>query len=155
MPLAPRARSEPLRWYDTGFTMNLLRGSLTALVTVACAWPAARFFGDPRLTTIFLVLALALFSTALENIGTIDFQRDMVFSKQIRDPVRAARGQRCRLDRVRGDLAELLGAGGGHPCRPLVATDLHLRDAPVSASPDAACVAQAGWSFPSGPGRRR
>jgi lipopolysaccharide exporter len=69
--------------YDTGFTMNLLRGSLTALVTVACAWPAARFFGDPRLTTIFLVLALALFSTSLENIGTIDFQRDMVFSKQI------------------------------------------------------------------------
>jgi len=69
--------------YDTGFTINLLRGFLTTLIIVACAWPAARFFGDARLTTIFLVLALALFSSSLENIGTVDFQRDMAFGKQI------------------------------------------------------------------------
>ncbi len=69
--------------YDTGFTMNLIRGGLTALIIVACAWPAARFFGDARLTTIFLVLALGMFAGALENIGTIDFQRDLAFDKQI------------------------------------------------------------------------
>ncbi len=69
--------------YDTGFTMNLVRGGLTALIIAACAWPAARFFGDPRLTTIFLVLALATFAGALENIGVIDFQRDLAFDKQI------------------------------------------------------------------------
>ena len=69
--------------YDTGFTMNLLRGILTALIIVACAWPAARFFGDARLTTIFLVLALGTFAGAVENIGTIDFQRDLAFDKQI------------------------------------------------------------------------
>ena len=69
--------------YDTGFTMNLLRGTLTALIIVACAWPAARFFGDARLTTIFLVLALGTFAGALENIGIIDFQRDLAFDKQI------------------------------------------------------------------------
>jgi lipopolysaccharide exporter len=69
--------------YDTGFTMELVRGTLTALVIVACAWPAARFFGDTRLTTIFLVLALGMFATAVENIGTIDFRRDLAFDKQI------------------------------------------------------------------------
>jgi lipopolysaccharide exporter len=69
--------------YDTGFTMGVLRGLLTSLIIVACAWPAAQFFGDPRLTTIFLVLAVALFSSSLENIATIDFQRDMVFGKQV------------------------------------------------------------------------
>lgn len=69
--------------YDTGFTMNLLRGGLTALIIVACAWPAARFFGDPRLTTIFLVLALGMFAGALANIGIVDFQRDLAFDKQI------------------------------------------------------------------------
>jgi len=69
--------------YDTGFTMNLIRGGLTALIIVACAWPAARFFGDARLTTIFLVLAVGMFAGALENIGTIDFQRDLAFDKQI------------------------------------------------------------------------
>ena len=41
------------------------------------------FFGDARLTTIFLVLALALFATSLENVGTVDFQRDMTFGKQV------------------------------------------------------------------------
>ena len=70
--------------YDTGFTMTLLRGSLTALLIVACAWPAARFFGDARLAAIFLALAFGMFLTALENIGTIDFQRDLTFGKQVR-----------------------------------------------------------------------
>ncbi|HLB96685.1 MAG TPA: lipopolysaccharide biosynthesis protein, partial [Acetobacteraceae bacterium] len=69
--------------YDTGFTMNLLRGILTALIIVACAWPAARFFGDARLTTIFLVLALGVLAVALANIGVVDFQRDLAFNKQI------------------------------------------------------------------------
>jgi O-antigen/teichoic acid export membrane protein len=69
--------------YDTGFTMTILRGLLTSLVIAACAWPAARFFGDSRLTIIFLAIALGLFVSSLENIGTIDFQRDMTFGKQV------------------------------------------------------------------------
>lgn len=68
--------------YDTGFTINLLRGLATALLIGACAWPAARFFGDARLATIFLALALSLLLSACENIGTIDFQRDLTFNKQ-------------------------------------------------------------------------
>jgi lipopolysaccharide exporter len=69
--------------YDTGFTMTILRGLLTSLIIAACAWPAARFFGDMRLTTVFLALAIGLFVTSLENIGTIDFQRDLTFGKQV------------------------------------------------------------------------
>jgi lipopolysaccharide exporter len=76
-----RVLDRPL--YDTGFTMNLLRGAVTALIIAACAWPAARFFGDARLTTIFLVLALGMFAGALANIGIVDFQRDLAFDKQI------------------------------------------------------------------------
>lgn len=68
--------------YDTGFTINLLRGLATAALIALCAWPAARFFGDPRLTTIFFALALSLLLTSFENIGTIDFQRDLTFNKQ-------------------------------------------------------------------------
>jgi O-antigen/teichoic acid export membrane protein len=69
--------------YDTGFTLGVVRGLLTALVIVALAGPAAHFFGDRRLTDIFLVLALAMFASSLENIGTVDFQRDMAFGKQV------------------------------------------------------------------------
>jgi lipopolysaccharide exporter len=69
--------------YDTGFTMGVLRGGLSAVVIGACAWPAAHFFGDPRLTTVFLVLALGVFLSSLDNIGTVDFQRELRFGRQV------------------------------------------------------------------------
>lgn len=78
-----RERGLDRAMYDTGFTLTALRGLITALLIVACAWPAAQFFGDTRLTTIFLVLALALLLSSLENIGTVDFQREMAFVRQI------------------------------------------------------------------------
>ena len=78
-----RERSLDRSLYDTGFTMNGLRGLLTALVIAACAWPASRFFGDTRLVAIFLVLAVGLLMSSLENIGTVDFQRDLLFGKQV------------------------------------------------------------------------
>jgi len=77
-----RERALDRTMYDTGFTMTVLRGLLTTVVIAACAWPAAWFFGDPRLTAIFLTLAFTLFLTSLGNIGTIDFQRDLTFGKQ-------------------------------------------------------------------------
>src|ERR1700684_2746347 len=36
-------------FYDTAFTLNLLRGASVTLLVAALAWPAAGFFGDPRL----------------------------------------------------------------------------------------------------------
>ena len=36
--------------YDTAFSINLVRGLLTALIIVAIAWPTADFFGDAELT---------------------------------------------------------------------------------------------------------
>lgn len=77
-----RERALDRAMYDTAFTMTILRGLLTTVVIAACAWPAAQFFGDPRLTTIFLALALTLFLSSLGNIGTVDFQRDLTFGKQ-------------------------------------------------------------------------
>lgn len=78
-----RERALDRALYDTGFTMNAVRGLLTALVIAACAWPGARFFGDMRLVAIFLVLAVGLFMSSLENIGAVDFQRDLFFGKQV------------------------------------------------------------------------
>jgi O-antigen/teichoic acid export membrane protein len=69
--------------YDTGFTMSVLRGLLTTALIAAGAWPIARFFGDPRMTGIVLALGFGLFLSSLENIGTIDFQRDLAFGKQV------------------------------------------------------------------------
>ncbi|MDR3534923.1 MAG: lipopolysaccharide biosynthesis protein [Acetobacteraceae bacterium] len=67
--------------YDTGFTLNLLRGLLMAVAIAAEAYPVAAFFHEPRLATIILVLAFTTFMLAMENIGTVDFRRDLAFQK--------------------------------------------------------------------------
>ena len=68
--------------YDTGFTMNVLRGLLTGGVLAALAVPAAWFFRDPRLTDVILVLAATNAVGAFANIGTVDFRRDLAFQKE-------------------------------------------------------------------------
>ena len=68
--------------YDTGFGLGIMRGLLTALVIAVIAWPLGRFFGDERLTVVMLALALGSMITAFENIGIIDFRRDVAFRKE-------------------------------------------------------------------------
>ncbi len=68
--------------YDTGFTLNALRGVLMALAILAMAWPVAGFFDDARLFPILLVLAGVTMLSALENIGTVDFRRDLAFGRE-------------------------------------------------------------------------
>src|ERR1700683_2375282 len=68
--------------YDTAFTLMVIRGCTSALLIIACAWPVASFFGDPRLVGILLALAAAMFIRALGNIGVVDFQRDLAFEKE-------------------------------------------------------------------------
>ena len=68
--------------YDTGFGLSILRGFLTALVIVVIAWPMGWFFGDGRLTVVMLALAAGSVISAFENIGIIDFRRDVAFRKE-------------------------------------------------------------------------
>ena len=70
--------------YDTAFTINLIRGLLTAAVVAACAWPTAAFFRDPRLLPVLLALAGLSTVTAFENIGTIEFRRDFAFHREFK-----------------------------------------------------------------------
>ena len=68
--------------YDTGFTLQVIRGVTSAALITCCAWPVANFFGEPRLAGILLALAAVMFISALTNIGIIDFQRDLAFEKE-------------------------------------------------------------------------
>jgi lipopolysaccharide exporter len=68
--------------YDTGFTLNLLR-SLFVSVCIAVGAPfAAEFFHDPRLLLILLALAGMNLLAACENIGIVQFRRDLAFEKE-------------------------------------------------------------------------
>ena len=76
--------AEPTRdIYDTAFTLNLLRAAANAMVIAIVAWPIASFFGEPRLVPIILVTAGSIFLGGLENIGIIEFRRQLSFDREI------------------------------------------------------------------------
>lgn len=77
-----RERAPDHALYDTGFTVNALRGAATAAIILAGAWPFAWFFGEPRLAPVLLALAFSAFLNGLENIAIVDFRRQMDFRKE-------------------------------------------------------------------------
>jgi lipopolysaccharide exporter len=77
-----RESAPTAEFYNSAFTMNLLRSLATALIICAAAWPAAVFFAEPRLFAVLLVLAFGSLATAFQNIGIVDFQRNLTFDKE-------------------------------------------------------------------------
>lgn len=68
--------------YDTGFGLSVLRGVLTAALIAALAWPIGDFFADGRLAVVMLALSAGILISAFENIGTVDFRRELAFRKE-------------------------------------------------------------------------
>ena len=69
-------------FYDTAFTLNLLRGLAVTILVAVLAFPAARFFADPRLGPVLLFVACLPLLDGCANIGTVDFRRDFAFHKE-------------------------------------------------------------------------
>jgi lipopolysaccharide exporter len=63
--------------YDTAWTLNIILGAICALLVAAAAFPAAAFYGDPRLGPVMLWLALATWIRGFENVGVIDFRKEL------------------------------------------------------------------------------
>lgn len=72
------------RHYDTAWTFNVLLGAASALILVALAVPAAGFYEEPRLEWVFYFLAFGTFISGLENIGVVDFRKQMQFNREFR-----------------------------------------------------------------------
>src|SRR5215469_11841367 len=68
--------------YDTVWTMSILRGALVAGGLVALAWPAAAFFGDPRVQPIIYWVAGGMFLEGWQNVGTVDFRKELTFHRE-------------------------------------------------------------------------
>jgi lipopolysaccharide exporter len=69
-------------YYDTAFTLNLLRGLSVTIVVALLAFPAARFFDDQRLGPVLLFVALLPVLDGCSNIGAVDFRRDFAFDRE-------------------------------------------------------------------------
>lgn len=70
--------------YDTAFTLGLLRGLAIGGMIAAVAFPAARFFNEPRLAAVILALGLGFLLDGLTNVGIVDFRRDFAFDREVR-----------------------------------------------------------------------
>ncbi|MES2946965.1 MAG: lipopolysaccharide biosynthesis protein [Pseudomonadota bacterium] len=67
--------------FDTAWTLAILQSAVAAAVLVLCAPFAAQYFREPRVENVIQVLGLALLISGLENIGVVNFQKDMRFGK--------------------------------------------------------------------------
>lgn len=71
-------------WYPTAFTLQALRGLLTASVIALGAQACSVWFNEPRLTMILLLLAALAFANGLENVGVVEFRRRLEFGMEFR-----------------------------------------------------------------------
>jgi len=72
------------RWYPTAFTFQALRGVLTGSVIALGAHFMGDWFHEPRLEPIMGVLALMSVLAGLENIGVVEFRRQIQFGMEFR-----------------------------------------------------------------------
>lgn len=78
-------KKQPTReHYDTAWTLNLMVATGGGVLTAALAYPAAEFYGDPRLAPVMLAIGAAWLVSGLENIGVVNFRRDMNFAAEFR-----------------------------------------------------------------------
>jgi O-antigen/teichoic acid export membrane protein len=67
--------------YDSAWTIRAAASCALALVLLAAAEPAAAFFRDPRVAAILYVLAATTAIAGFENIGTVEFQKELEFRR--------------------------------------------------------------------------
>ncbi|HKU15960.1 MAG TPA: oligosaccharide flippase family protein [Steroidobacteraceae bacterium] len=65
--------------YDTAWTLNILVAAVVAALMVLLAWPVSQYYRDPRLISILCLLAIGSLAQGFENIGVVQFRKDMNF----------------------------------------------------------------------------
>lgn len=74
-----RARKDGRPFQDTGWTMKVIAGVITAAALWGLAPYVAAYFEDERIVTIMHIAALRPLILGFENIGIIAFRRDLNF----------------------------------------------------------------------------
>ena len=70
--------------FDSAWTLNALIAIGGAILTAAAAYPAAAFYGDPRLGPVMFAIGGAWLISGFENIGIVNFRRQMNFAAEFR-----------------------------------------------------------------------
>jgi O-antigen/teichoic acid export membrane protein len=67
--------------YDSAFTLRLAQTAIATLVVVVSAPLAAAYFKDARIEPVLQLLGFSLLLSGLENIGVVQFQKEMRFGR--------------------------------------------------------------------------
>lgn len=68
--------------YDSAWTLNLVFSAALGLLVCLAATPAAQFFREPRLSAVMFVLGASTCVGGLENIGIVNFRKDLNFGRE-------------------------------------------------------------------------
>lgn len=66
-------------YYNTAWTLRIIQTACVATVLAILAPLAAEYYKDPRVTAAVQVMALSLVAASFENVGVINFQKEMRF----------------------------------------------------------------------------
>jgi len=75
-------QSADKRHYDTAWTITVIYGAVTAVALAVSAPLAAKFFDEPRLVAVMLVLALSPLVEGFSNIGVVAFRKELNFRRE-------------------------------------------------------------------------
>src|SRR5262245_39972073 len=67
--------------YDSAWTLQVLSGLVKSGLYFAVAPLLVKYYGDPRVGTVVCIIALRPAIESFENIGQVDFRRDLQFDK--------------------------------------------------------------------------
>lgn len=73
-------RKDPSQaYYNTAWTLRIIQTSCVAAVLVILAPFAADYYKDPRVTAVVQLMAASLLVAAFENVGIINYQKELRF----------------------------------------------------------------------------
>jgi len=70
--------------FDAVWTLNVFTGSAIAVLMLALSIPAAHFYREPRVTAAICVLAFGSLIQGFENVGVVNFRKEMRFDREFR-----------------------------------------------------------------------
>ena len=70
------------RLYDSAWTVKIVRGLTVSVGLMLLAPTVAQFFAEPRIEVIVYFLAVASVILSFENIGVVEFRKNLAFEKE-------------------------------------------------------------------------
>jgi O-antigen/teichoic acid export membrane protein len=70
--------------YDTAWTIQIIQGVIIAILLVIIAPYASDYFDEPLITSVVQLLALRVFIIGFQNIGVVNFRKNLDFATEFR-----------------------------------------------------------------------